>query len=79
MRSLNNFIVEIEKDISRLLTITERFSKIGSLPKLEKTDIISETLASYDYLKARSSKLIEFEILVPEHKIFVNLNKQLYS
>lgn len=73
------YIVEIEKDISRLLTITERFSKIGSLPKLEKTDIISETLASYDYLKARSSKLIEFEILVPEHKIFVNLNKQLYS
>jgi len=73
------YIKEIEKDISRLLTITERFSKIGSLPKLEKTDIVSETLASYDYLKARSSKLIEFEILVPEHKIFVNLNKQLYS
>jgi len=73
------YIIEIEKDISRLLTITERFSKIGSLPKLEKTDIVSETLASYDYLKARSSKLIDFEILVPEHKIFVNLNKQLYS
>ncbi|MDB9961078.1 sensor histidine kinase, partial [Oceanihabitans sp.] len=70
------YIIEIEKDISRLLTITERFSKIGSLPKLEKTDIVSETLASYDYLKARSSKLIDFEILVPEHKIFVNLNKQ---
>jgi signal transduction histidine kinase len=73
------YIIEIEKDISRLLTITERFSKIGSLPKLEKSDIVSETLASYDYLKARSSKLIDFEILVPEHKIFVNLNKQLYS
>ena len=27
---------EIEKDISRLETITERFSKIGSLPKLEE-------------------------------------------
>ena len=36
-------------------------------------------MASYDYLKARSSKLIDFEILIPEHKIFVNLNKQLYS
>jgi len=73
------YIIEIEKDISRLQTITERFSKIGSLPKLEKTDIVSETLASYDYIKARTSKLIEFEIIVPEHKIFVNLNKQLYS
>ncbi|MFD2822817.1 sensor histidine kinase [Lacinutrix iliipiscaria] len=73
------YIKEIEKDISRLQTITERFSKIGSLPILEKTDIVAETLASYDYLKTRSSKLIEFEIIIPDHKIFVNLNKQLYS
>ncbi|MFD2543234.1 sensor histidine kinase [Lacinutrix gracilariae] len=73
------YIKEIEKDISRLQTITERFSKIGSLPKLEKTDIVAETIASYDYLKARSSKLIDFEIVVPNHKIFVNLNKQLFS
>ena len=73
------YITEIEKDISRLETITERFSKIGSLPKLEKTDIVNETLASYDYLKARSSNLIDFEIIVPKYEIFVNLNKQLYS
>ncbi|WP_452229218.1 MULTISPECIES: sensor histidine kinase [unclassified Lacinutrix] len=73
------YIQEIEKDISRLQTITERFSKIGSLPKLEKTDIVEETLATTDYLKTRLSKLIDFEIIVPENKIFVNLNKQLYS
>jgi signal transduction histidine kinase len=73
------YIKEIEKDISRLQTITERFSKIGSLPKLERTDIVSETLATTDYLKTRLSKLIDFEIIVPENKIFVNLNKQLYS
>lgn len=73
------YIKEIEKDISRLQTITERFSKIGSLPKLEKTDIVEETLATTDYLKTRLSKLIDFEIIVPENKIFVNLNKQLYS
>ena len=73
------YIIEIEKDISRLQTITERFSKIGSLPKLEKTDIVAETLATTDYLKTRLSKLIDFEIIVPENKIFVNLNKQLYS
>ncbi|QRM88395.1 sensor histidine kinase [Lacinutrix sp. WUR7] len=73
------YIKEIEKDISRLQTITERFSKIGSLPKLEKTDIVAETLATTDYLKTRLSKLIDFEIIVPENKIFVNLNKQLYS
>ncbi len=73
------YIKEIEKDITRLQTITERFSKIGSLPKLEKTDIVAETLTTTDYLKTRLSKLIDFEIIVPENKIFVNLNKQLYS
>lgn len=73
------YIVEIEKDISRLQTITERFSKIGSLPTLEKTDIVTETIDSYDYLKTRLSKLIEFELKVPDEAIYVQLNKQLYS
>ncbi|MBU3822131.1 HAMP domain-containing histidine kinase [Flavobacteriaceae bacterium XHP0103] len=73
------YITEIEKDIDRLQTITERFSKIGSVPTLEMCDIITETINSFDYLKARSSKLVEFEIMVPEGDIPVNLNKQLYS
>src|SRR5690554_106472 len=73
------YIVEIEKDISRLQTITERFSKIGSLPTLEKVDIVKETIDSYDYLKARSSKLIDFELIAVSEEIYVNLNKQLYS
>lgn len=74
-----DYISEMEKDIDRLKTITERFSKIGSLPTLETADIIKETIESYDYLKARSSKLIEFEIITPEDEIPVELNKQLYS
>ncbi len=74
-----DYIVEIEKDISRLQTITERFSKIGSLPTLEKADIVQETVDSYDYLKARSSDLIDFELEAPNEAIYVQLNKQLYS
>lgn len=74
-----DYIVEIEKDISRLQTITERFSKIGSLPTLEKADIVQETVDSYDYLKARSSDLIDFELESPNEAIYVQLNKQLYS
>jgi hypothetical protein len=74
-----DYIVEIEKDIDRLQTITERFSKIGSLPTLEVGDIVKETINSYDYLKSRSSKLIEFEIRIPNEEILVKLNKQLYS
>src|SRR5690606_33129557 len=60
-------------------TITDRFSNIGSIPTLEKADIVQETVDSYEYLKTRSSKLIQFEIEAPEEIIEVNLNRQLYS
>ncbi|MEZ4858470.1 MAG: HAMP domain-containing sensor histidine kinase [Flavobacteriaceae bacterium] len=73
------YINEIDKDISRLKTITERFSKIGSVPKLEKVDLLFETKQSFDYMKSRSSKLIDFELKTPKQALFVNLNPQLYS
>jgi two-component system, sporulation sensor kinase D len=74
-----DYINEIEKDVDRLQTITERFSKIGSMTLLEPLDIIKETIDSYSYLKTRSSKLVEFELIVPQQEIHVNLNQQLYS
>ncbi len=75
----SEYIVEIEKDISRLKTITERFSKIGSVPKLEKMDIVAETRTTFDYLKSRTSKLIEFKLKLPNAPLTVNLNPQLYG
>ena len=33
-------VSEIEKDVERLNTIADRFSKIGSIPKLERYDIV---------------------------------------
>ena len=74
-----DYIVEIEKDIDRLQTITDRFSKIGSAPTLVEVDIVEATRSSYDYLRARSSKLINFESSIPENEILVNLNAQLFS
>jgi signal transduction histidine kinase len=73
------YIMEIEKDIDRLKTITDRFSKIGSLPTLEPMDIVAVTKSSFDYISLRSSKLINFSIQCPEEEIIVNLNPQLYS
>lgn len=80
MENVNpDHISEIEKDINRLQTITERFSKIGSIPKLEISNIINETNESYNYLKTRSSKLVDFELAAPNEAINVNINRQLYS
>ena len=70
---------EIEKDIERLQTITDRFSKIGSEPKLENKDIIEETQKSYDYLQSRFSKQIEFTFTGPEAPVIVLFNPTLHS
>lgn len=74
-----DYIAEIEKDIDRLKTITERFSKVGSNIKLEQTDIVQATKETYDYLKNRSSKLIEFKLDIPDEPSIVMLNSALYS
>lgn len=73
------YVKEIRNDISRLETITDRFSKIGSIPQLKSIDINSATKKSINYLKSRSSNLIEYEILIPEVKNNVDLNEELFG
>jgi len=51
---------EIEKDIARLEIITQRFSKIGSIPKLENEDLIPILKSTIEYLKTRLSNKINF-------------------
>ena len=70
---------EIEKDIKRLQTITERFSKIGSIPELQEYDIVVETEKAYQYLKRRSSKLVHFSFSSDIEKLPVLLNPPLYN
>ena len=74
-----SYIDEIQKDIKRLNIITERFSNIGSVPTLEKKDIISETESTIEYMKSRSSNSIQFEFIKPKEKIITLLNSQLFS
>ncbi|WP_276388702.1 sensor histidine kinase [Eudoraea chungangensis] len=70
---------EIEKDINRLQNITDRFSKIGSLPKLEEQDIVQETRNAFEYLKLRSSQLINFSFTSHINELPVQLNSSLYN
>jgi len=72
-------VTEIEKDVNRLQTIAERFSKIGSEPVLEPLNIITETERSFEYLKSRASKQVEFTFKAPPHNIPVMLNPELHS
>lgn len=72
-------VTEIEKDITRLQTITDRFSKVGSEPVLELKDIIEETQLSFEYLKSRFSNQVDFQFNAPDKKIIVSLNSALHS
>ena len=73
-----SFCNEITKDIHRLEIITQRFSKIGSNPELEKQDLIPIVNNSVEYLRTRSSKKVKFNIILPQDKaIILPLNEYL--
>lgn len=74
-----DYVQEINNDIQRLETITERFSKIGSVPQLEPTDAVQATKSAIEYLQSRSSALVNFEIQLPKKPQMVMLNEALYS
>ncbi len=71
---------EIEKDVQRLETITDRFSKIGAAAKLEKADIVRVIHSTISYLKSRVSAKVVFDIS-PEigKEIIIPLNMHLFE
>lgn len=75
----DKYVSEIEKDVHRLNTIANRFSKIGSVPELRKENIIHITKQAYNYLESRSSKQILFTFSSEEKELFVNLNNELFG
>ena len=73
-------IREIERDIDRLKTIAERFSKIGSVPELKFGKIVGVTEISYLYLKSRSSKHTRFTFETEiDSDLEIPFNEQLLS
>jgi K+-sensing histidine kinase KdpD len=73
-------IQEFEKDTQRLQKITERFSKIGSVPELVATDVAEVIRTTVEYLKTRSSGKVKFELKFDEEsKFIVPLNAALFS
>jgi len=70
---------EIEKDVARLEMITERFSKIGSTPSLELTNITDIIRQTIDYLKPRTPRNVEYDIVLPKHDVIALANGPLFS
>lgn len=74
-----NIVDEVQKDVDRLQTIADRFSKIGSAPNLEVLNVVQETRKSFEYLKSRSSKQIDFEFETNTDIVNLLINPVLHS
>jgi signal transduction histidine kinase len=76
----DNLVQEVEKDIKRLETITERFSKIGSAPVLTSINIVPVLYNSVSYVKNRSSNKVKFNMqFLIDEVIPVPLNIALFE
>lgn len=70
---------EVEKDLERLQLITERFSKIGSVPVLEETDLAEALQAGIGYMARRVSEKVRFSFQLGDEVVRVALNRPLFD
>ena len=68
---------EVEKDLKRLKIITDRFSGIGSKPKLKKRNLKNIIFNNIDYLKKRISSEIKTNLNLDE--VDYEINEQLFG
>lgn len=70
---------EMNRDVARLNTITDRFSKIGSQPTLHEADVCEVVRNAIDYLKTRTSRNVNYIVEIPDTEINVMLSVPLFE
>lgn len=73
------YVGEIGKDVSRLNTIADRFSKIGAVPELLPTDICRLLTDVTTYIRKRTSSHVSFQVCLPSHPVIVPLCPSLFE
>jgi len=76
-----SMLVEMEKDVQRLHVVTDRFSKIGSQPKLTSGDIGQSISHTLSYMRPRISKKVEIHLTGIQENIEITalFNPSLFS
>jgi hypothetical protein len=70
---------ELRKDVDRLKLITERFSKIGSVPQLEEKDVIQQVEAMMVYIRKRAPQKVIFTMHTQENEIPAMISPSLFD
>ncbi len=74
-----SIVNEMNRDVMRLNTITDRFSKIGSQPTLHDANVCVIVKEAIDYLKTRTSKNVNYIVEIPDTEINVQLSVPLFE
>lgn len=74
-----SLLSEMEKDVKRLETIAERFSKIGSNPDPLPVNIIDSIRAALGYMETRISSKVKMYVHLPEEPVLVLMNDSLFA
>ncbi len=77
--SREDFVYEIEKDVSRLRLVSDRFSKIGSTPQLEERNIIEQVRAMVDYIQKRAGGRVSFAINTQTESLPAKISAPLFD
>ncbi len=72
-------LAEVGKDIERLQTITDRFSKIGSVPVLEKSELREVLQNAMHYMRKRASDKVEFKLELGNVPVNCSINTPLFD
>ena len=70
---------EMDKDVKRLETIAERFSKIGSNPDPVPVNICDSIRSALDDMGTRISSKVHLHLELPEHPVLVLMNGSLFA
>jgi len=75
----NALMDELDKDVSRLHAITERFSKIGSKPATPMADVGQAIANSLIYIRKRSSDKVNIRYNPPDEPVMIPLSEPLFA
>ena len=74
-----DYLGEMNKDILRLNTVVDRFSKIGSKPILKEHDVADVVRDTVEYMRPRVSKNVEMVFEAPPSAVIASLSPPLFS
>ncbi|HEY0041631.1 MAG TPA: HAMP domain-containing sensor histidine kinase [Flavisolibacter sp.] len=75
----DDFVPEIEKDVSRLRLVSDRFGKIGSTPQLDSRNVVEQVRLMVDYVQKRAGGRVSFAINTQDENIPTKISAPLFD